>query len=187
MKYKNQTLKKYLDDLSAKLSAPGGGSAAAFNAAMGAGLMMMAINFTLGKPQYRVFRKELGVLRVKTEKFEKRFLELVDEDVEAYRSKDLRYALKVPLELSRLCCKAAELCPVLMRKGNPNLSSDTAMAAVLLESAFVCACFNVRINLKILKDSKLAGKIEKELRQKGKTVLMARKETEAGFGKIIRR
>ncbi|MFZ2357219.1 MAG: cyclodeaminase/cyclohydrolase family protein, partial [Candidatus Omnitrophota bacterium] len=33
--YKNKTLKKYLDDLAAKLPAPGGGSAAALNAALG--------------------------------------------------------------------------------------------------------------------------------------------------------
>lgn len=48
MKYKTQSLEKYLNDLSAKLSAPGGGSAAALNAALGASLISMVINFTLG-------------------------------------------------------------------------------------------------------------------------------------------
>ena len=150
MEYKNQSLIKYLDDLSARLAAPGGGSAAALNAAMGASLISMVVNFTLGKPKYAAFEPELNEILIKSEKLRKDLLDLVDLDVVAYQSKDARKALDVPLMLARLCCEAAKLCPPLIKKGNLNLISDVAVAAILLESAFVSACFNVEINLKNL-------------------------------------
>ncbi|TAM35280.1 hypothetical protein EPN54_06240 [bacterium] len=186
MEYKDQNLTKYLDDLSAKLPAPGGGSAAALNAAMAASLISMVVNFTLGKPKYALFEAELKDILLKSERLRKDFLELVDLDVVAYQSKDIRKALDVPLMLSRLCCQAAKLCPPLIKKGNIYLISDVAVAAVLLESAFVCAAFNIEINLKSLGQEKLAQGIRKELNQMDKMVKRIRKNTEDRVGKIIR-
>ncbi|MCK9430445.1 MAG: cyclodeaminase/cyclohydrolase family protein [Candidatus Omnitrophica bacterium] len=186
MEYKKQNLTKYLDDLSAKLAAPGGGSAAALNAAMGASLISMVVNFTLGKPRYAAFEAELKQILAKSEKLRNDFLELVDLDVVAYQSKDLRKALDVPLMLARLCCEAAKLCPPLIKKGNLNLITDVAIAAVFLESAFVSACFNVEINLKSLDQKKLAQGIKKELGQKIKVIQRIRKDVEDSVGKVIR-
>ncbi len=186
MKYKDQSLTKYLDDLAARLSAPGGGSAAALNAAMGASLISMVVNFTLGKPKYTAFEPELKEILAKSEKLRNDFLELVDLDAAAYASKDTRKALAVPLRLSRLCCHAAKLCPPLVKKSNVNLISDVAVAAVFLESAFVSACFNVQINLKSLADIKFTQTVKKELEQMRKIVLKIRENTEDGVGKIIR-
>ncbi len=183
MKYKNQSLAKYLNDLSAKLAAPGGGSAAALNAALAVSLVSMVVNFTLGKPKYAAFAKELKSILIKSEKLRKDFLELVDLDVEAYLSRDINKALFVPLKLARLSSQGAKLCPLLIKKGNVNLISDVAVAAILFESAFVCACFNVEINLK---NNKSAQSIRRELAQMKKTVLKIRKNTEASVGKIIR-
>jgi len=186
MEYKNQSLIKYLDDLSAKLPAPGGGSAAALNAAMGASLISMVVNFTLGKPKYAIFEAELREILRKSERLRKDFLGLVDLDVVAYQSKDIRKALDVPLMLARLCYEAAKLCPPLIKKGNANLISDVAVAAVFLESAFVSARFNVEINLKNLDQKKLAQGIKRELNQINKIIQKMRKNTEANVGKIIR-
>jgi methenyltetrahydrofolate cyclohydrolase len=186
IKYRTQTLAKYLDDLSAKLPAPGGGSAAALNAAMAVSLVSMVVNFTLGKPKYAVFQTELKGTLAKSNRFKRDFLSLVDLDVAAYLSKDISKALAVSLELSRLSYQAAKLCPPLVKKGNLNLISDVAVAAVLLESAFTCARFNVEINLKILGDKLLRQRVRKELDQMGKTILKIRKNTEDGVGKVIR-
>ncbi len=186
MEYKNQNLIKYLDDLSGKLAAPGGGSAAALNAAMGASLISMVVNFTLGKPKYSAFEPELKGILAKSEKLRNDFLGMVDLDVVAYQSRDIRKALDVSLMLARLCCEAAKLCLPLVKKGNVNLISDVAIAAVFFESAFVSACFNVEINLKNLAQKKLAQVINKELKQKNKIIQKIRKNTEALVGKVIR-
>ncbi|MFH0918021.1 MAG: cyclodeaminase/cyclohydrolase family protein [Candidatus Omnitrophota bacterium] len=186
MKYKNQSLTKYLNDLAARLPAPGGGSAAAFNAAMGVSLVSMVVNFTLGKPRYAVFAKELKATLVESEKLRKHFLELVDLDVSAYQSKNIKKALAVPLKLARLCCQAAKLCPPLITKGNVNLISDVAVAAVFLESAFVSARLNAQVNLRILSDTKPTRQTKKELDQMYKIILKIRKNTEDSVGKVIR-
>ena len=186
MEYKDQNLTKYLDDLSAKLPAPGGGSAAALNAALGASLISMVVNFTLGKPKYAAFEAELKDILLKSEKLRKDFLGLVDLDVVAYQSKDVRKALDVPLMLARLCAQAAKLCPPLIKKGNIYLISDVGVAAVMLESAFTCAVFNIEINLKSLGQKKLTQGIRKELNQMNKIVQKIRKNTEERVGKIIR-
>jgi len=186
MKYKTQSLTKYLNDLSAKLPAPGGGSAAALNAALGASLISMVVNYTLGKPKYSVFTKELKSILKQSEKLRKQFLDLVDLDVLAYQSKEIKKALAVPLRLARLCISAAGLCPPLIKKGNINLISDVAVAAVFLEAAFAAACFNVEINLKCLGNVRLTQGISKELQQLRKIMLKIRKHTEDSVGKIIK-
>ena len=122
----------------------------------------------------------------KSEELRQEFLKLVDLDVEAYKSKDVRRALEVPLSLCRLAEAAALLCPALVEKGNPNLISDVAVAAVLLESAFVSGYYNVLINLKMLNDDSLSREIQQELGQKDKIIKKIRQDTEEKVGKIIR-
>ena len=184
--YKDESLKKYLDDLAAKLPAPGGGSAAALTAALGVSLLSMVVNFTLGKLKYAQYENDLKAVLLKTENLREEFLNLVDLDVQAYKSRNLRNALDVPFMLARLCFEGIKLCPPLIKKGNINLISDVAVAVVLLESAFTAAYFNVEINLKSIADRKLTQKIRKELTAKARMIKKIRSETEAKVGKIIR-
>jgi len=186
MSYKDETLKKYLDDLAAKLPAPGGGSAAALTAGLGASLISMVVNFTIGKPKYASFEEELKTILEKSEKLKEEFLRLVDLDVVAYESKNIRDALDVPFMVCRLCFEAIKLCLPLIKKGNINLISDVAAAAILLESAFAAAYFNVEINLKSIDGKKLIKAVRKELMQKGRAITKIRLETEEKVGKIIR-
>lgn len=184
--YKENSIKKYLDDLAAKLPAPGGGSAAALNAAMGVSLISMVVNFSIGKPKYAQYENELKKILGKSENLREQFLNLVDLDVAAYKSKNLRDALGVPFMVCRLCFEGIKLCPALIKKGNINLISDVAVAAILLESAFTSAYFNVEINLKSSGDKKLTSAIRKELKQKERIIKKVRLDTEAKVGKIIR-
>jgi len=186
MAYKHDTLEKYLADLAARMPAPGGGSASALTAAIAAALISMVVNFTLGKQKYAQHEKDLKVIIEKSEKLRKEFLELVDLDVVAYKSKNIRDALDVPFMLARLCYEAIRLCPPLIKKGNLNLISDVAVAAVFLEAAFVSACFNVEINLKTFGDKKLSQMIRKELAIKEKRIKKIRSQMEDKIGKIIR-
>ncbi len=185
--YLNQTLQNYTDDLAAKLSVPGGGSASALVASLGISLISMVVNFTLGKAKYQKYQKQLKEILFTSERLRKRFLALVDLDVRAYQSKDFKKSAGVPFEMAGLCFKGIQLCPNLLKKGNLNLASDVACAAVLLEAAFTGAYFNVEINLKNLKDISFANKMRKTLQKKAKIIKKIRKNTEAGVGKIIRR
>ena len=184
--YKDKSVKKYLDDLAARLPAPGGGSAASLTAALGAALVSMVVNFTLGKSKYAQYEKELKAILEKSEKLRKEFLNLVDLDVVAYKSKNLKDSLDIPFMVCRLCFEAIRLCPSLIRKGNVNLVSDVAVAAVLLEAGFASANFNVEINLSLAENKSFAAQIRKELNRKDKLIRKIRQQTEVKVGKIIR-
>ncbi|MBU0548765.1 MAG: cyclodeaminase/cyclohydrolase family protein [Candidatus Omnitrophica bacterium] len=185
--YRNKSLKIYLNDLAAKLPAPGGGSAAALTAAEGSALISMVVNFTLGKSKYARYHRDLLKALAGSEKIRARFIELVDLDVAAFKSKDINKSLSVPLEIARLCFDALKLCPPLVKKGNINLISDVAVAAILLEAGFSSALFNVRINLKYLKNRKRRDKINKELDKKKSGIIKIRRNLEERIDEIIRR
>lgn len=170
-----ETLKKYLDDLAGRKPAPGGGSAAAMAAAVGVSLISMVANFTIGKEKYKSSENEIKELLSSSEALREKLMNLVDEDVVAYRKVSCAYklpkespqdkkkreqaiqsglkeALAAPLEVCKCCHQGSKLCPVLLKKGNVNLISDVGVAVALLKSAFQSALLNVEINLRGLKD-----------------------------------
>ena len=183
--YKDKTLSQYLDDLSAKLPAPGGGSASAMAAALGAALLSMVVNFTLGKPKYAMHEKELSAVLQDSERLRGEFLRLVDDDVAAYSSKDIQRSIDVPLAICRLSHDAARLCPAICQKGNVNLISDVAVAAVFFESAFSAARVNVEVNLLMLNDRKLVKAVNTELAVTAKSVAKIRATVEKKVRKIL--
>ncbi|MFA4981845.1 MAG: cyclodeaminase/cyclohydrolase family protein [Candidatus Omnitrophota bacterium] len=168
--YIDKTLREYLNDLAAKKPAPGGGSAAALSASIGAGLMSMVANYTVGNPKYRDSDEKIAPLLAKIEKLRDELEDLIDKDVEAYNklSKGMKVrgknpaghdelykeSVKAPFEICKLSFECLKMCPDLARYGNPNLITDTAIAAILLEGAFFSAKFNAFINLKNVKDMK---------------------------------
>lgn len=166
--YIKGSIESYLNDLSARKPAPGGGSAAALNAAIGAGLMSMAANYTDGAQ---------GILK-KTEEARKRLQVLIDADIEAYgklskaikECKDpakldasYREAAKPPYEVCKISAECLKLCEELAERGNKNLITDVAIAAICLEGAFFAAKYNVYINLKYIKDMDFIGEMHKVL------------------------
>ena len=177
--YNERPLCDYLNDLSARKPAPGGGSAAALSAAIGASLMSMVANYTVGNPKYKENEEKIGDILKKSEKYRSQLQALVDRDVEAYdklsagmkkivkdspeADKLYKEAMKPPFEICKIASEALKLCEDLAKYGNKNLITDTAIAAILLEGAFFSAKFNVYINLKYIKDIDFVGEIHKVL------------------------
>lgn len=166
--YVKGPLENYLNDLAAKKPAPGGGSAAALQAATGAALMSMVANYTAGASD---------ILK-KTEDARGRLEALIDADIEAYgrlskamkETKDpvkldrfFKDAMKPPYEVCKISADCLKLCGKLVECGNKNLITDTAIAAICLEGAFFAAKYNVYINLKYIKDMDFIGEIHKVL------------------------
>lgn len=185
--YQSKSLSKYIDDLAAKLPAPGGGSAAALSASLGASLISMVIQFSLKNPRYSQYRRVLKEILKKSESSRKELLELVDLDIIAYTSKDIRAALAVPLRVCRICFELVRMCPELIGKSNVFLISDAVIAVIFLEGAFLSSFFNVDTNLRVLKDKKLSGRLKKELKAKHAIIKRIRKITEDTVGKVIGR
>ena len=158
--FKDKTLQEYLDQLSRREPVPGGGSAAALTGAMGAGLISMVANYSIGrKVNTPAIDGRLKKILEQSEPIRLRLLELASLDSEAYlqvsaaRSLDkkaqrlaAKAAKAVPQEVCKLCYKAVQLTPYLVDRGNPYLISDVEVALELLLSAFNGARVMVRIN-----------------------------------------
>ena len=173
--YINRPLEDYLDDLAAKKATPGGGSAAALTAATGTSLMSMVANFTIGKSDYKDVEDKVAEILVAVEKHGSELRNLIDEDIEAYdklsaalkqRSCDdagmdefYKNALEAPFLVCEMTGKCIKLCRDLVEIGNKQLVTDTAIAALFLEAAFLSAKLNVYVNLKYIKDSDYIAKI----------------------------
>lgn len=177
--YAKGCIETYLNDLAARKPAPGGGSAAALQAAVGVALMSMVANYTIGNSKYKDCEMRAGDILKKAEDARKKLQALIDADVEAYSklskamkesSKDAakmdssyKEALKPPYEVCKISSECLKLCEDLAGCGNKNLITDTAIAAIMLEGAFLAAKFNVYINLKYIKDMDFIGEIHKVL------------------------
>lgn len=184
--YIDNPISEYLSNLAAKKEAPGGGSAAALSAAIGAGLMSMVANYTIDNPKYKANREKITDILSQSENSRRELELLVDKDVEAYNklSKSLKgsrvkgqgsggevvgldeaykEALMPPYEVCKIASKCLGLCKGLAEYGNKNLITDTAIAAIMLEGAFFSAKFNVYENLKYIGDMDFVGGVHKVL------------------------
>jgi methenyltetrahydrofolate cyclohydrolase len=158
--FKNKTLSAYLNQLSKKEPVPGGGSAAALTASLGAGLVSMVTNYSMGrKNNTRATEQRLAKILKTSEGIRQRCLELTSLDSEAYlkivaarkldpkaQRKASKEAAAIGKEVCKLCYQAMELTPFLVSNGNPYLVSDIEVAVELLEAAFKSSMVMVRIN-----------------------------------------
>jgi len=159
LSYTNQTIAAYLNQLASRSPVPGGGSAAALAGALGAALISMAASYSLSKGRSKKAEAKIKSVFQQSEKLRGRLLKLVDLDAEAYlrvvqtrqaapkiKQAALKKAREVPLETCRLCYRAVQLAPDLVKNGNPRLLSDVKAAVEMLSAAFSSAMFNVEAN-----------------------------------------
>ncbi|KPL24952.1 MAG: methenyltetrahydrofolate cyclohydrolase [Anaerolineae bacterium SM23_84] len=165
----------FLDQLASSAPAPGGGSAAALGAAIGAALVSMVANLTVGKKQYVDVEEDIQRILERSETLRRRCEELLEQDVAAYtmvsqayrmprdtdeqkeaRSAAIQEALKgatsVPMALAEACVEILKLCPESAEKGNVRAVSDVGVGALMAEAALRAAALNVWINLGSIKD-----------------------------------
>jgi methenyltetrahydrofolate cyclohydrolase len=184
--YIHQPLEQYLDDLASAKPAPGGGSASALSAAMGAALASMVVRLTIGKAEYSDVQEELEQLLQHTENLRTRFQQLMQEDIEAYEQLSARFkmpretaeerearssaiqtclveAALVPLEVAERVAVLLQYCQRIAEIGNAKVLSDIATGAMLAASAGAGAGWMVRVNLQALKDMELVNELSDRL------------------------
>ncbi|MGA0533591.1 methenyltetrahydrofolate cyclohydrolase [Hansschlegelia sp. KR7-227] len=176
----DQALGAFLDDLASERSTPGGGGAAAISGAMGAALVSMVCNLTIGKPKYAESEAELKEVLAKSEGLRAELTKAIGDDVQAFdavmgayglpkgeteeakaeRTAKIQAALKVatdvPLECARLCAEVVKLSAVTAEKGNVNVVSDAGVAVQSAYAGLLSAALNVRVNAKSIKDRDFA-------------------------------
>jgi methenyltetrahydrofolate cyclohydrolase len=185
---KHNAIEIFLDDLASQKATPSGGSAAAVMGAMGAALVSMVCNLTIGKTQYRNFEEELKSVLSKAEDLRRDLTEMIEEDVQAFdavmraygmprltkeetatRVQAIQTALKtatlVPMRCCRACREVITLSKVVAEKGNRNVVSDAGVAVVAGHAALRSAALNVFTNARAIKDRIFAEAQLAELEQ----------------------
>jgi glutamate formiminotransferase/formiminotetrahydrofolate cyclodeaminase len=168
--YPELSIDQFLERLASSAPEPGGGAAAALVGALAAALVGMVASLTVGKEKFAAVEDEMRRVRDEAAALRARLLEAIDRDAEAFRRvmdayrlpretdtqraarreatrAALREAARVPAEVVTLCGQVAALSRVAAERGNPQVLSDAAVAAVLAEAAAASAALNVRINL----------------------------------------
>ncbi|HKO24421.1 MAG TPA: cyclodeaminase/cyclohydrolase family protein [Chloroflexota bacterium] len=88
-----ETIAHFLDELASGAPTPGGGAAAALEAALGAALVSMVCNLTIGREKYRAYEQTMMEARARAEELRTHALDLVAEDSASYSAVGAAYAL----------------------------------------------------------------------------------------------
>src|ERR671935_2690213 len=80
----NMSVQTFLDQLASRESTPGGGSAAAIFGAMGAALVSMVCNLTIGKKKYADVEGEMKEVLRKAEAVRHKLTGMIQDDVKAF-------------------------------------------------------------------------------------------------------
>ncbi len=176
------TLATYLDGLASGEAAPGGGAAVAITGAQAAALLAMVWQVTAGAKE--AFAGDVAALNATRE--ELLALATADGDaflqvMAAYRlpkatpaeaqertaavQAALRGAAEVPLKVMRILAGLFEAADQTVAAAKPAVISDAAIAVLLLSAALKAAAYNVRINLKYIKDDTYTDKTEQDVKE----------------------
>ena len=181
-------LETFLDELASGAPTPGGGSAAAIMGAMGAALVSMVCNVTIGKKGHEAVESEMESVRDESERLRMRLTSMVAEDVAAFdglmtayrlpkSSEDeksrraaaiqssLRAATETPLACARACAEVVALSKRAGEKGYAGVISDAGVGVLAASTALRSAALNVYINAHSLKDRVFADAATAELEQ----------------------
>jgi formiminotetrahydrofolate cyclodeaminase len=168
-------LNTFLDDLASNKPAPGGGSAAALCGSVGAALVSMVANLTVGRKKYAGVEDQVKSLLGQADALRSHLLSLIEEDIAVYtdvsnagkmprdtdeqkaaRTDAMQLALKAatmpPMKIVEACRDVLQLCMPIAEIGNVGAVSDAGVAALAAEAGMRAGALNVLINRGMIKD-----------------------------------
>jgi len=180
------TLDAFVARLASAEPVPGGGSASAVAASLGAALVAMVAALSEGRPRYVMHAEVHARAKAAGTALSARLLRIADEDAAAYGEfaaamklpreteeqqqaragairRAARTAAEVPLRCVEACAEVVAAAELLAARCNVNASSDLNVAALLTEAAAKGAAENVRVNLPAVGDPDWAATMEARL------------------------
>ena len=193
MKLADSQVTQFCDVLASDAPAPGGGSTAALEGALGAALTAMVCGLTTigkSKEKYAEYQEFVLASQKKALDLKARFVDVMDRDTEAFNvvsaafgmpkatdeekaarsaaiQKGLEGCTRTPFEMMELAAETLELTAELLGKTNDSAASDLGVSALSMRAAIQGAWLNVLINIGSLKNKELA----EDYRKKGEELL----------------
>ena len=184
----DKKISNFLDELASNSPTPGGGSVAALAGALGAALISMVGNLTVGKKKYEDVEEDIKKILSSSEKLRYELSQLIEEDVKAFNNfmatykmpketedekkvraekmqESLIKAAKVPLKTAYKCFDIMIVSQEAAEKGNLNVVSDAGVAVLMAEAALESAILNVKINLRMIKDEKVRTELFSSIKE----------------------
>ena len=200
--FRDVTVAEFADRLASPDPVPGGGSASAVAAAVGASLVAMVAALTQGRPRYADHARLCETVAPAARALASDLLDLADEDARAYAAcaialklpreafADKEYrdaqvrataqvAAEVPLRCVERCLDALALAEMLAGRSNRNAASDLRVASLLLEAAADGAAANVLVNLPLIGTNEWTIATDARVEQLMKDVASLAKTTRA--------
>lgn len=195
----NLSVSGFAEETASESMAPGGGSISAYVGALGVSLGTMVANLSAHKRGWEIRWEEFSAWAVKGQAYKNTLLYLVDEDtnsfnkiIEAFRlpkgtleEKELRneavetatkYATEIPYQIMETAFNSMEVMREMLKEGIPSSLSDAAVGLLCARTAIVGAYFNVRINVKDIKDRIFADEITTKAQNIYESALQLEKE-----------
>jgi formiminotetrahydrofolate cyclodeaminase len=196
------TVRELLERLASAAPTPGGGAAAALAAAMGAALVQMTANLTIGRPRLAEVQEQAQAIQAQAARLGARLEELADADAEAYARVTAAYALArdteeqrvarsaaiqqalggaagVPLQVVQVCAEVLDVCQAAAPVLNQSVISDVMVGALLAHAGLEAAAVNVEVNLAGITSRESADRLATSLAQ-------ARAETAERLAEVLR-
>ena len=171
------TVRQFIEEVASRSSAPGGGSASAAIAAMGAGLGSMVAKLTLGVRKFEDLDAKMRKIAQPLHNAVKALIPMIDADTNAFRDyvealrlpsdtkeekkvkserlqQGLKKAIDVPLTTMKLADLAWDAMLGIAQYGNIASKSDVEVGAKAMETGIWGAYKNVLINLEDITDEK---------------------------------
>ncbi|HHS95816.1 MAG TPA: glutamate formimidoyltransferase [Phaeodactylibacter sp.] len=179
------SLGDFADETASESMAPGGGSIAAYVAALGVSLATMVANLSAHKrgwdDKWDIYSKHAD----EGQKLKAALLKLVDEDTHSFNAiinafrlpkgtaaektarheaiqAATRYAIEVPFQVMKIALQSFDLILAMAKTGNPNSITDAGVGALCARAAVHGAFMNVKVNAADLEDKKFVNKILRE-------------------------
>jgi formiminotetrahydrofolate cyclodeaminase len=164
------SVRELLQRLGSSEPAPGGGAAAALAGALGAALVQMTANLSIGRPKLADVQDQARRIEARAGELRAQLAQLGDADTQAFEHVSAAYKLPrqddaqkaersaaiqsalhqaaaVPLETAKLCADVLELAEEAAPLLNRSVISDVMVGALLAEAALASAALNVEVNL----------------------------------------
>jgi formiminotetrahydrofolate cyclodeaminase len=180
------TVRELLERLGSADPAPGGGAAAALAGALGAALVQMTANLSIGRPKLADIQDQAVAIEARAADLRRKLAGLADADSQAFERVSAAYKLPrqddaqktersvaiqaalhdaaaVPLETARLCALVLDLAEDAAPLLNPAVISDVMVGALLSQAALASAALNVEVNLAAMTDASAVANLQAEL------------------------